>query len=1448
MEEIRASCESLKDESHQLQTRYNAALEEVETLKGAAAESNQKLLDREVTLKEQLETAQIELKQNQSKSPLQTEDTVIIAGLQHTVNKLTLELADWDQLYAELFSEESVTDSTTKPQSILKLTEGLKCEIEKLVDSNSGLKVQVDKMEEVDRTAELESRNAVLQARVADLEKQSHSLPPDVNMSDAVRQQAEGDSNNSLHIPGSSAKESVTTTITVAELEKMSEELQDVTSRLETAVQANASLQTKSAELENEAEVLKAKLQASEHEKATLQPQCKDMRCSGLLPEREAQDSQRCSTQTMHYNVEEGDKIPLADDQKQNVISHEWQWRHRTCERLRLRHHTKSHVICCKRFGGTMGIPSKAWQEQRLKTIKKASQCIHKKRQQLIRSQSIILDLSKKIEEVNKNMNQITNSQKENACQLQAKTRDIQCLETQIEALEDKLRQEKEKYMSIQKQNDDSTFKLLEAMQKVKACEAKSVQEQENVIAAADTDRQIAALQERIRERESTIQELKYEITAKETEHESTQREINSLRSQRNDLQRNASEDEKRAKRMEEKINQLKKQFQDQEENHKHNLKENERVLQENITSINDLQRQIKDSENDAMKEKRNQELMQNEKDELAVQFSQFKEGAKRDVEKLKKEIQDLKERNLKLKSDVEEQTNSHSRRKEHVNKQLKDLIEQVHSLEDEIEDARVSLARKDQKLESMKTAANDIGEKVTSLQYTIDRKKSEILALKKKTTEQAAEQELTRSERENLLSQIADLHQKRKSSKKQHGNSVKLLVVEIARLWNQLDTQGQSYIEAKADLSTCRNEHASQLAKLAELSELTQSRNELYNLQKQLEVKDKELARTKKLLNQTEERIANSQEEVEKSHSIMESLPLSVASLQSTVDGIQRMVSAQQQSTCNATPNCASLQPEKGAHNEDSKSFAELRHQIQNLEHFIVERWAKNDLETKVRELQDKIMNLERSADLLKAEVVIAAARRDDAEAEAAKWVGKHKLLEDRLRKTQVQQVVDAKLKVESEGQESINRIYEVSRADSSIPALMTEISESNKTLSLFFEQYKSDVDQFKSLHRRLETLAAELRDVESRVDNCIGALGSTSGDSYPVIVDSDTGQLGEVVERRIAKKVSVLIEKVQLKIRNLESALEAKESEVELAALQSEMTVQEAGPMHTSIWKEVPSSPRVGTPQSEPDLSFHTPESIHTPINQHREGIKGSQHGHKDSAFDIYPPLPVRKHTQPVPTQTMDGQLEKDLGMDQPGLMQRPRRFKACKLGVSEENAVVNMEKSLLHLERFRMTVLLHQLSAILPSEEASASLEILTKSGHIYSWTKIGKHNQDRLNKLAGVESAQVPETFEVQVHNALASMKVKRQPLFPDASLPIYIHIFKIFLHLKQNTYAGNHSNPKGRVQKMVLPAQSKLPKQPMRTRDLRRRLAASPGTTDLGLKGAKAIKVRPQLKS
>jgi chromosome segregation ATPase len=1463
MDEMRVSHESLTKENIELQAQYNAAREKVEVLKGIVAEPNQKVVDQGAISNEQMETVEIELKREQSESKFQTQDAVDMTQLQYEANKLRLELGHWGLLYAELFSEGSATEAVTKSQSVLKLTQDLTSDIQKLVARNSALQKQVAVMEEADRdkAAVLENLNTVQQGNIVELQNQSYPPPPDTNMDEATQQQ-----NDSLHNPASSAKDSATTTITVGELKKMSEELQDLSSRLEIAVQANDSLQTNSAELQIEAEVLRANLHACEDAKAKLQAECEKLRYPGLLPTKQDHCRQDfmmdIDTELLHHEVEEGNQNPLAGGRKQNGISNEWQWSPPTCERMRLRHHAKRHEVYCKGLGGTIGIQSKACQEQRLKTIKKASQCIHKKRKQLIQSRITVGELSKTIEELKKEielasktleertlqLNQKTDSQNEDALQLHAKTIQIEGLQSQIRGLEDKASKEEEKHILIQKQNDELAAKLLEAVQKVEAGGAKSVQERENIMAAADSDRQIAELQDMIREKELTIQELKYEVTRKETEHGSIQREINSLPSQRNEVQRNANEYEKRDKQMEEEIDQLKKQVQDQKENYTNHLMEIERILQEKITSINDLQRQIKASEDDAMKEKQKQELMENEKNELASQFCEFKEGAEADAEKRKKEIQDLQGRNLELKSQVEEQANDHCRKKEEVDKQLKDLIGQVRDLEDDIKNARASLVEKDKELESMKTA-RDISEQATSLQDTIEGKEYEIQTLKEKVTEQETEQESMRDERKNLLSQIADLHQKTNSSKKEHENSAKLLELEIAQLRTQLDGRAQDCIEAKAELSRCRNEHASQFTKLAESSELT--RNELYELRNQLEVKDKEIARIKKLLDDTEERVANSQGEIEKRHSIIESLPLALANLRSTLDGIQSMISAQQQSTYNAEPNCGSLQLEKGAHSDDSKSFAELRNQIQKLERCIIERCAKDDLEIKVRELQGKVMNLERSGDLLKAEILIATARRDDAEAEAAKWVGKHKLLEDRLRKTEVQQLLDAKLKVEFEGQESMNRIYEGLRADGSIPALMTEISENNKTLSLFFEQYKSDVNQFKSLHRRLEALGAELRDVESRVDNCIGVLGSTPVDSPPDIVNPGIAQPDEKVERRIAKKVSLLIEKAQLKIRNLESALEAKESEAELAALQSEMAVQEADPMHPCLWEKAPSSPRVGTPGSEPDISFHTPESIHRPIKQCKsevtEGIEGTQYTHKDSSLNLYPPLP-RTHTKPEPAQAMDCQPVKRLATDLPGLAQHTGKYKARRPGVLEENASVDVDKSLSDLEGFRMTVLLYQLSAILPTEKISAALKPLAKSDHIYSLKKIGKRNLDKLNKIADIVSTQAPEPLEVRLRKALAGMKIKRQQLFSGASLQIYVVIFEIFIDLKQTMYTGNHSNPKGRAQRTILPEQDKLTNRPIRTRNARDgQTAKSSGRAGLGAKDVKVIKVRSKLR-
>ncbi|KAK2471422.1 hypothetical protein H9L39_17653 [Fusarium oxysporum f. sp. albedinis] len=212
------------------------------------------------------------------------------------------------------------------------------------------------------------------------------------------------------------------------------------------------------------------------------------------------------------------------------------------------------------------------------------------------------------------------------------------------------------------------------------------------------------------------------------------------------------------------------------------------------------------------------------------------------------------------------------------------------------------------------------------------------------------------------------------------------------------------------------------------------------------------------------------------------------------------------------------------------------------------------------------------------------------------------------------------------------------------------------------------------------------------------------------------------------------------------------------------------------------------------------------------------------------------------------MDCQPVKKLATDRPVLAQRTGNYKARKLGVLEENAGGDVDKSLSDLEGFRMSVLLHQLSAIFPTEKISAALKPLEKSDHVYSLKKIGKRNLDQLNKIADIESAQAPEPLEVRLRKALAGMKIKRQQLFSGASLQTYVVIFEIFIDLKQTMYTGKHSNPKGRAQRTILPEQDKLTNRPIRTRNARDGpTAKSSRRAGLGVKDVKAIKVRARLR-
>jgi chromosome segregation ATPase len=847
----------------------------------------------------------------------------------------------------------------------------------------------------------------------------------------------------------------------------------------------------------------------------------------------------------------------------------------------------------------------------------------------------------------------------------------------------------------------------------------------------------------------------------------------------------------------------------------KKSLKENERQLQAKIASIEKLEAQIRGLEDEIKNEKEKHRLTKNEKDDLNSKLHQLE----RDAEKQKISIEDLRETIGQLKKNLQTQAKKYCDDKEELGRQLRGSEEQARKLQETIKNVDARLAKKDEELESI-MAAGDINRQIIDLLDTIKKKESKIQELKEEATRKETEHGSIQNERNTLLERIHELEQNASLIKNEHEKRVKRLEEEIVQLRKQIDEQAQNCIEARAELSTCQNEYEAQFTKLrAETSsDLTQSRKRFDELQKEiqvlngnLEVKDKELARMGKALDDTEKRISNSRDVVEKRYSIIENLPIDVATVKSTLDDIQRMISEQQQNAYNEKTNSGSLHSDEDARRGDSKNFTELGNQVRKLERAITEQCAKNDSQIKVGALQDEIMNLQRSGALLQAEINIAQARRNDAEADAAKWIGEYKLLENRMRKAEAQnQFLDAKLKVELEGQESVNRNYEGLRADSSISALMTQIGENSKALSQFFDQYKGDVDQVKSLHSRLEALRAELREVESRVDICTGVLGSTSVHSLPGLVNLGIRQPDDKVEGKIVKKVSLLIEKALLKIRSLEAALAAKESEAELAALQCEMTIQEADRMHPPLWKEVQSSPRAATPGSEPEISFHTPESINRRIEQCKTGpIKGiddTQHKHKDSPVNLYPPLPLSADTKSASTQTRNPQPGKGLAIDGTAVAPRTCTHKAHAPEVLVEKIAADVDKSFSDLEQFRLSVLLHQLSAILSIGKTSSVLKPLLSAGYIYPLAKIGKRNLALLNDAIEAESLPAPEPLEVLLHKALGGMKFKRRQVFSGASLQTYVVIFEIFIDLKRTMYNAKHGIHKERAEETMVSEQ------------------------------------------
>ncbi|KAJ9412834.1 hypothetical protein QL093DRAFT_2570134 [Fusarium oxysporum] len=269
--------------------------------------------------------------------------------------------------------------------------------------------------------------------------------------------------------------------------------------------------------------------------------------------------------------------------------------------------------------------------------------------------------------------------------------------------------------------------------------------------------------------------------------------------------------------------------------------------------------------------------------------------------------------------------------------------------------------------------------------------------------------------------------------------------------------------------------------------------------------------------------------------------------------------------------------------------------------------------------------------------------------------------------------------------------------------------------------EQLKdeSDVNQGKLLHGRLEALHAELQEIETRVDICAGELRLVSVHLVPNFPKYNISQPDEGPEGRVAKKVRCLIEQALLKLPRFESQLAAMKpiepNEVDIDARNC------IDNMHIQPLR------RAGTLGSDTEQTLYNTEQ--SPV------VSPETHSTDGPADTIV-----------VASGTTDYQ----------------------HVGALDERKTPDVDETSLRLETFRLTVLLHPLSAISSTgDEASLTLKSLLKVKTVYSPEML--ENSD----LASIDSAiEATRKSKASPSKALDRMKFQGKQVFSEPWLETY----------------------------------------------------------------------------
>ncbi|KAM0364339.1 hypothetical protein ACHAPK_010726 [Fusarium culmorum] len=770
-----------------------------------------------------------------------------------------------------------------------------------------------------------------------------------------------------------------------------------------------------------------------------------------------------------------------------------------------------------------------------------------------------------------------------------------------------------------------------------------------------------------------------------------------------------------------EKIQRLKVELEKQQKNFNSEKEQLTRIMAELKSSL----------EKQSSEEKKKGEMMTSLDEQLA---------------KIGKEFKNL-EAQLSMKSkEVEECAGLEERFKEKLN-EIRKLNEKYTTKEAEVDTLQATVnkqLKEKEKLTSALTHNIKIGQdKVDRLTRERTKIDDEVKKLKANEAETKGKigglnKELAATKEE--LVRLKTIHENHKRADHDIARKEKT----INELQEQVKKVKENFQTLQEELSTCKE-------KMKEQEQFNQN----------IEDKKKEAERRQEQIVGLRKEFETLRERDEKVYNLQQTMSSDLASVRSALDMLKTEPNGQQGHGNDLSVVSAVLLSVETTLKYDTSKLIELGHKIDAMECLMRERSSTSSAESEISKLRSQFITLERMAPL-QIELKLTQASLENVRKEKEELEIEKKILRDRLQNTQVEKECP------------------------NISILARQVKDSSTTLNQFFDRYKQDFDKSEALQVELEGLRRELRQIECKVDTYSEEL-HLAGVPLPRTFDTSPVPLqGRNEEGHVMYKFSYLAKWAVGRIREMGAELEKKETEAELTRLERSMAVDENNKTNTPFVHRDPSRSTVATPVSEHDTTFFTPDkdttehcgikSISHSARQHTSKRRGSigeaQYGKQKNSPSTYPSLPALPATKSMATQTDTPQPDSELAT---------HRAARSHTRVDKPNTVLmeglkisaDFGGSFADGEKLRLSVLLHQISAMRTSGKIHDDVKTALKYKHIYQMPKQNKIWFQQLDQLFDKKRS---------LRNVLGDMRVKGATIFPGPLLDIYTIIFETLIGL------------------------------------------------------------------